>query len=228
MLAVEVLAAVTGLILYNKYSQTVAKYFIVFLCYVVFIVVVGRYTFWIENGFFNFLKGTLIEKNYWWFTLNWKIGAVSFFSWYYQKILKNKLNIKILKYSTYLFLGVSVFTIITNINFFFNGSFPVIAICGCIIIMQCAFFFFFEILQSEAILNFHKSLNFYISCAILIFWLIKTPLAFFEIYYRKIDQDYVHLRAYINLVVIFIMYLTFTVGFIVSKPEKEIKKELHK
>ena len=223
VLFVEILAAVTGLILYKKYSQTIAKYFILFLWYVVLLSTVGRYTLYIDDGFLYFLKGTIFERNYWLYTIMWKICAVIFFSCYFQRILKSIVNITILKYSTYVFLGISVFTILTNLDFFFKGSFPIIYICGGIIILQCAFFYFFEILQSDEILNFHKSLNFYIACAILFFWLIKTPLVFYEIYYTKADLNYVLLRSYINIAVIFTMYLTFTVGLIVSKPELRMK-----
>ncbi|WP_335975580.1 hypothetical protein [Gaetbulibacter jejuensis] len=44
-LAVEIIAAVTGLILYKRYRHTAAKYFIYFLIYVVAFGVIGRYTF---------------------------------------------------------------------------------------------------------------------------------------------------------------------------------------
>ena len=37
------------------------------------------YTFFVEDTLFlSFLKGTLLEKNHWWYTLFWSIGAVLF------------------------------------------------------------------------------------------------------------------------------------------------------
>ncbi|MGR7814527.1 hypothetical protein [Lacinutrix undariae] len=219
-LLVEILAAVTGLLLYKRYKHTAVKYFIMFLCYVIFITLVGRYTYYVKDGIFSFLEGTKIERNYWWFTITWKIGAVYFFSWYFQQSLKRRTHVNVLKYSTYLFLVISGGIIVSDFNFFFSGSFPLISILGSAIILQCAFFFFFEILQSEAILSFHKTINFYISSAILFFWLLKTPLVFYEIYYTQSDLSYVYLRSYINLGVIIFMYLTFTFGLIISKPKK--------
>ncbi len=221
ILSVEVLAAITGVILYKKHSHTNTKYFIGFLCYVVLLSIVGKYTYLIKDGILSFLEGTLLNKNFWWFTLSWQIGAVYFFSWYYQKTLKTELNVKILKYSTYIFLLISLCIILSDLDAFFKGSFPLISIYGSFIILQCAFFYYFEILQSDAILSFHKSVNFYISTAILVFWLIKTPLVFYEMYLNKDDLDFVYLNSYINITVIYIMYLTFTVGLIVSKPEDD-------
>ena len=219
-LFVEILAAVTGLILFKKYKHTAAKYFIYFLVYIVVMVIIGRYSYLVRNdGVLSFLEGTLIERNYWWFTLFWTIAAVVFFGWYYAKILKNEVHKNILKISIFSFMFISLIIILFDLKSYFTGSIPPINILGGLIILQCVVYYFLEILQSEKILNFYKSLNFYISCAILIFWLIKTPLAFFEPYYRKADMDYVNLRGYINLFVISFMYITYTIGLIVSKPE---------
>ncbi len=221
-LFVEILAAVTGLILYKKYKHTAAKYFIYFLVYIVFMVIIGRYSYLVrDDRVFSFLEGTLIERNYWWFTLFWKITAVVFFGWYYSKVLKNESHKKILKISIFTFMITSIVIILFNLNLYFTGSIPSIGVLGALVILQCVVYYFMEILQSDKILTFYKSLNFYISCAILLFWLIKTPLAFFEPYYRKADMDYVNLRGYINLIVISFMYITYSIGLIVSNPEND-------
>lgn len=219
-LGVEILAVVTGLILFKKFKHTAAKYFIYFLVYIIFMVLIGRYTLYIyDDGPLSFLEGTLIERNYWWFTIFWQIAAVLFFGWYYLNILQNKWHIKVLKASLLLYFIISVLTIILSLPDLFKKPIPIIYIIGGIIILQCVFLYFLEVLQTDKILNFYKSLNFYISCAILIFWLIKTPLVFYEQFYTQLDWSYVHLRAFINLFVITFMYLTYTIGFIIAKPE---------
>lgn len=218
--SVEVLSAVTGLLLFQKYKDTTAKYFIYFLVYIVFMVIIGRYTSYVkDDGFLSFLDGTLLEKNYWYFTIFWNIVVSSFFGLYYSEILENAVLKKVLKVSVVLYILVSIIVILLNLNLFFTNSIPLIDVLGALIILQCVFYYFMEILQGDKILTFYKNLTFYISCAILLFWLIKTPLAFFEPYYKKIDVEYVHLRAFINFYVITFMYLTFTIGLIVSKPD---------
>lgn len=219
-LFLEILAAITGLILYKKYKNTPAKYFIHFLVYTVVIVIIGRYSHLVRGeGILNFLEGTLLEKNYWWFTIFWNIAAGVFFGWYYSKILYKKLHKKLLRVSVVIFILISIVAILLNIDLFFTGSINIVEISGAIIILQCAIYYFIEILQSDRVLMFYKSLNFYISCAILVLWLIQTPLTFFESYFRLADIEYVNLRGYINLVVISFMYISYTVGLIVSKPE---------
>lgn len=218
----EILAAVTGLVLFKKYKNTAAKYFIYFLVYTVVMVIIGRYTYFVKNdGFFSYLDGTLIERNYWWFTLFWDIAAPAFFGFYYSLILKNRVRKKILKMSVIIFIVVSIILILLNLNLYFTSTIKSICVLGALIILQCVFFYFMEILQSQKLLTFHKSLNFYISCAILLLWLIQTPLAFFEQYYRKLDIAYVTLRGFINLFAISFMYITYTIGLLVSKPEKD-------
>ncbi|WP_239004413.1 hypothetical protein [Lacinutrix sp. WUR7] len=220
-MSIEVLAAVTGVILYRKYKHTTAKYFIFFLVYVIVTALIARYTLYVKNnGPLSFLDGTLMERNYWWFTICWKITAVVFFGWYYLKVLNNAISKRILKISLIGFSISSMLIILLTLPDFFTKPIPLISILGAIIILQCVYFYFMEILQSENILTFYKSLTFYISVAILLYWLIKTPLVFYEQYYRKLDMNYVSLRRYINLFVILFMYTTFTIGLIVSKPDK--------
>lgn len=219
-LSLEILAALTGLIVYKKYKHTVNKYFIWFLVYIVFMAIIGRYTYWVVgNGSLRFLQGTVLEQNYWWFTIFWNVASVLFFGWYYLKLLNNVLSKKILKISLVAFLLISVFSILITLPKFFYGNMNIIEISGTLIILQCVFYYFFEVLQSDKILDFYKSLAFYISCAVLILWLVQTPLTFFEMYNKTYDMDYVNLRNYINLLVISFMYITYTVGLIVSKPE---------
>ena len=209
----ESLAAITGLFLFKRYEKSYTKYFIYFLVYVVFIVIIGRYTYLVDdNKIFSFLEGTLIERNYWYYTIFWDIAATLFFGWYFMKIINNNTHRKILKASIYIFIIVSISSILFDLDMFFKKTNSIIKICSTLIILQCVIYYFLEILQSDKILTFYKSINFYICCAILILWLIQTPLTFFEQYYRKEDLSYVNLRGYINLIIIPIMYIT-------SKPE---------
>lgn len=215
----EIIAAITGLLLLKKYKKTVAKYFIFYLVYVVFFVIIGRYSYWVRKGPLEFLQGTLLEANYWWFTICWSIISTLFFSWYYLKILKNDKSKIVLKFSTIVFFIVSVTSVLLTLPDFFKGNINTIEILGAFIILECVFFYFMEVLQSDKILKFYKSLTFYISCAILLLKLIQTPLIFFQPYFRTADMDYVNLRNLINVLVISFMYITYTIGLIVSNPD---------
>ena len=219
-LSIEFLAVVSGLFFYKKYKNTTAKFFIYFILYLFIcdFFSLNYHTF--IDRYFSSLKGTILERNKWWSTLYWKIGAIVFFSLFYYRILKTSIFKRILTALTFCFLIVSLFTIFTNWDDFFIQSFPIISIIGAIVILSCTIFYFIEVLRSDKILAFYKSINFYISLAIFIWWLIITPLVFYEIYNSKADWDFVILKWQIYLFANIFMYTTFIIGLIVSKPEK--------
>lgn len=219
-LSIEFLAVVSGLFFYKKYKNTTAKFFIYFILYLFIcdFISLNYHTF--IDRYFSSLKGTILERNKWWSTLYWKIGAIVFFSLFYYRILKTSIFKRILTALTFCFLIVSLFTIFTNWDDFFIQSFPIISIIGAIVILSCTIFYFIEVLRSDKILAFYKSINFYISLAIFIWWLIITPLVFYEIYNSKADWDFVILKWQIYLFANIFMYTTFIIGLIVSKPEK--------
>ena len=62
----EFIAAITGIIFYKKFKYSSCKYFIWFLVYITICEIIGSYTIYVKDGrFLYFLKGTIIEKNYW-------------------------------------------------------------------------------------------------------------------------------------------------------------------
>jgi hypothetical protein len=218
--SVEILAAVTGLLLYKKYKQTAAKYFIWFLIYLSICDFLNTYVYYIRNnGIFSFLEGTRLIKNFWFSTLFWKIGAPTFFAFYFNKILSNVTFKKILKYYCVFFVIFSFSYIALNWDDYFILFFPVISILGAVIIFLCSIFYFIEVLQSDKILTFYKSLNFYISAAIFIWWLIITPLVFYDIYNTNGDWNFIFLKWQIYLSANVFMYLTFTFALIFCKPD---------
>ncbi|MFV9550821.1 hypothetical protein [Algibacter sp. PT7-4] len=218
---IEVLAAVTGLVFYKKYKLTAAKYFIWFLVYLSVCDSTGGYVKYVNNGFLSFLQGTVFSKNFWWSTLYWKVGAIVFFSFYYYNILNKLLFKKIIKYSCISFLLFSVIYIIINWNDYFIRFFPIISILGALIIFVSTVFYFIEVLLSDKILTFYKSLNFYISAAIFIWWLIITPLVFYDIYNVQGDWNFIFLKWQIYLFANITMYTTFIFALIWCKPQND-------
>ncbi|MCB4808985.1 hypothetical protein LG651_12070 [Tamlana sp. 62-3] len=219
-LSVEFLSAIIGLLFYKKYKSTVAKYFLWFLVYLSVCDFISTYVYYVRNdGFFSFLEGTVLVSNYWWSTIFWKIGAIIFFAFYFYKIIKSKQLKAIIKYSGIIFFLFSVVYVLTHWGDFFKRYFPIIDVIGAFIIFLCTIFYFFEVLQSDRILTFNKSLNFYISSAIFIWWLIVTPIVFYDIYNSNRDWDFIFLKWEIYLFANLCMYLTFSFAIIYCKPD---------
>jgi hypothetical protein len=226
---VEAMSAITGLFFFSKYKDSSSRFFIFFLIYLTLFDFITGYTKLVSpDKLLSFLMGTLIEKNNWLSTLYWKIGAIMFFAFYYGRILKTKIFKTIIKYASYSFLIFSVSYILFHWQAFFVSFFPIISVLGAVIVFSCTVLYFVEILQNEEVLNFYKSLNFYITAAIFIWWLIITPIVFYDNYstyqvgvYER-DWDYIELRRLIYLSANLIMYSTFTFALIFCKPENDL------
>ncbi|MCF7560837.1 hypothetical protein L3X39_09320 [Sabulilitoribacter multivorans] len=226
--SVEVIAAFTGVVLLKKYKSKHNRYFIFFLVYVVILEFIGDYSKFVHpNRSLSFLVGTRIEKNHWLFTSGWSIGAIMFFAFYYRKILKTRIFKKIIELSSYSFLVISIIYILFNWNRFFYTFFQTISILGALVIFLCAVLYFIETLNSNKILSFYKSLDFYITSAIFIWWLIITPIDFYDVYFTyeignpNRDWDFMFLRWQIYLFANILMYSTFTFALIWCKPEND-------
>ncbi|GAA4270168.1 hypothetical protein [Hyunsoonleella aestuarii] len=219
----EMLAAVTGLVLYGKYKYHYAKYFIWFIVYLFICDSLGGYykNLIRNDGVLSFLEGTVFVKNYWWFTIFWKIGAILFFAFYYNKILQKYYFRRIAKISGSVFFIFSIFHVIMNLEDYFKTFLPAISIFGAIVIFIVTVLYFIELLQSERILTFYKSLNFYITFTIFIWWLMVTPLVFYDIYMSNLDNSFIFLRTRIYLFGNLFMYSMFVFALIFCKPEKE-------
>lgn len=222
---VEFSAAIAGLFCYKKYKNTPVRYFIWFLVYIAFIDTLSGYAAYIDKfSFLNFLKNTKFRTSHWCGTLFWNIGSTLFFSFYYSKILKGKLFVSIIKISGIIFLLASVISIGIHWDTFFNKFSPFITVFGALVILICIAFHFIEILQNEKIIMFYKSLNFVISAALLVWFIITTPLVLYNVYYSPSDWNFVFLKWQILLFSNIVMYLTFAFAFIWCQPEYDQPK----
>lgn len=225
---VEAIAALAGVLVLNKFKGTHARYFIFFLVYIAVFDTLGYYTKYVASGKkLSFLVGTIIQKNHWLYNIFWHVGAIMFFSFYYRKILKTAIFLTIIKCISYCFLVFCIIYFLYNWEAFFHTFFPTINVLGAIVIFTCTVFYFIEILQSDKILEFYKSINFYISAAIFIWWLIITPIVFYNVYHTyeignpNIDLNFLFLRRQIYLFANLTMYLTFTFALLWCKPQND-------
>jgi len=221
---VEIMAALAGIYSYKKYKHTVVKYFIWFLVYIAVLELIGAYPRFLRDFEFLrevevYLKGTKFEKNHWWYTIFWGMGSPMFYSFYFQNLIKSKKNTRWLYYSTLVFFVFCMVIIASNWDIFFVASFPGISVFGAAIILMSIVFYFLEILQSDRILSFNNSINFYISTVLLIWFLVITPLVFYQIYYAMADWSFIFLRWQIYLTLNIFMYSTFSIALLWCKPQ---------
>ncbi|MGJ5641568.1 hypothetical protein [Formosa sp. S-31] len=225
--SVELFAFLAGFVMLKKFKHTPVVFFIFFLLYTIVVENVGSYmgSVFLEGGIlenYTYLKKYPFHKNYWWFGIFWTIGSVLFWSYFYQKIITNTLYTKVLNVSTYIFiLCVSVYTLF-HINAFFNTVLIFNKLLGSIIILMAIVFYFLDVLQSDNILTFYKSIYFYISMALFLWWIITNPPYFYE---QISVVNNTELRKILSLIRLFsniFMYSTFGIALLLCKSEKPL------
>jgi len=224
-IGIELLAALVGLLMYNKFKSTKVKYFIWFLWYVVFIDLIGwmpyfSYKYESFNWINDYTKGTLFYRSYFWYTLFWSIGSALFVSLYFRSIIEDEYFKKVIKLSTYLFIILCVIYLPVNYSVYYNGESYLIKFSGVLLTVLSTSLYLAEVLMSHKIINFYKSVHFYVASVFFIFFLIKTPITLYESYYTLEDGDYVFLRDVIILLCNMFMYITFIFSLVFCKPQK--------
>ncbi|QDO94011.1 hypothetical protein FNB79_08450 [Formosa sediminum] len=217
---VEAIAALSGIICFKKYKETPVKYFIYFLIYVCVCETLALYTLHVKDGVFSFLKDTLLEKNIWFTTLFWCIGSPVFYTFFYLKLISSGVIKRVIKVLLLLFLVYSFLCIAFNFYTFFDSYFISIIISGEFLILFLVSVYLYEMLQSDRIINFYKSVYFYISATIFMWLLVTTPILFYDIYYTTADWNFIVLKWQIFLFSNILMYLTFSFALLWCNPEK--------
>ncbi len=217
---VVLIAAISGLFNYKKFANTIVKKFIIFLVFVLFIEIIANYpSYLISLNKYHLLDGMLIRKNHWWYALTWTTGSALFFSYYYRGVVKAAILKTVLKYLFWTMALTIIIIAIVDYRYIFS-SFPVvIEIVSFFVVVLSALIYFIDVLQSNTILKFYKSINFYISCVILFWWLVTTPLVFYQVYYSNVDWNFIILKWQILLFANILTYITFSIALIWCKPQ---------
>lgn len=219
--SIEAIAAIIGLLYLKKYKGTPTVFFVGILVYLCLIDTLGSFPKYYDTfDFLSPIKNSRFYKNNWWFTVFFDIIAVLLFCLFYLKILKKRRHRLIIKYLASIYLVYAIFTIYTNFDLFLIAGLPKLYIFSGILIILCAVFYFIEIIETDKILDFYKLIYFYISFAIFIWWLVITPLVFYDRYYILTDRDFMILKRSIYIFANLFMYTTFAIGFLISKPER--------
>lgn len=219
-LSVELIAAITGFFYYKKYKHTAAKFLVYFLVYAFIIEIAHSYTkFLWDTGNFNLIENTLFEKNLWLSNIFWFGGLVSFVFYINFRIIKKPLYKLALRYCYIIYLALFLIYGIFNFSLLFTIINPFIAILSLWMIFVSVAIYYVEILQSDDLLYFYKSIYFYVNSCVFFWTLIVVPMTFYDIYNLKTDWNFVILKWKIYLFINFTFYLTLTLALIFCKSE---------
>jgi hypothetical protein len=201
---IEIIAAIVGSIYFYKYKETYLKYFLIFLWYIAFNELLGRY-----------LAEILGEYNLIIFNLYLLINFPFLFS-IYRHFINNKLHRRIIFYFIYSYILI----FILNGIFFEDYEIELVTypfIIGSSFLIISVIFYFIEVLNSEKILNITRNLLFWISVGVLLFNIGIIPwIITLEYFAESIDTVNVLSRA-----LIIILNICYIIGFIWSHKMKE-------
>lgn len=143
----------------------------------------------------------------------WNINAILFYFYFFWNFIKS--NGK--RFAIGLFTAICILLYVGNALFYQNileESFRNIHIVGKLFISVVVIFYFSEILSSDAILNFKKSLTFWVALGVFIYALGLIP-----IFVMGKLIGFMGVYRYVIILLNILMALSFITGFIVSKKE---------
>lgn len=199
-LLLELLAAVIGTVTYRKYSESNEKYFLYFLWYTLLIEITGDVVgyafsadnFWVYNGFI--------------------ISSFLFYFYWYYSILERKRFRRTIVVFTVVFLLVATYSLIyEDWSQYHSYTF----LTGASFVLVLTVFHFYKLLNSDEVLIVKYKLSFWISTALLLFYMGMIPLMFLTVYADLNDISYLIIILSMNL----ILYGCYIIGFLWTKKE---------
>ncbi len=214
---VEIVAAIAGTIYITRYrEEKQSRYLIIFL----WLTILMELTLgWLPAGvyfleLFSSLKDTMFEDNIWVYNSYDIISFVFYFLFFSS--LKELQKVRVIS----VLLSVS-FVIFAVLNLYFSGNFftepsSLNFLIGSIFILLHIIYFFFQILQSEQILDFYKIIFFYVAIGTLVFHLSVSPILIYSKYFSNAKSpEFVQIYKIILSAANIFLYTCYTIGFMV-------------
>ncbi len=213
----EVVAAVVGTVYISKYREDyLSRYFVYFLWFTVFVELVFG---WLPAAIyffkaFSFLKDTIFKHNAWAYNI-YDLISFSFYLFFFLRLIEKKKFRKIGYSVVYVFLGYAILGVLFS-DFSFWLDPMVNSVIGTFLLLLCVIMYYFQLLLSNSILNFYKSIPFYVSVGALVFHLTINPLFIYENYYKsELNPEFVYVNRIILTLINIFMYTCYIIGFII-------------
>ncbi|WP_040280092.1 hypothetical protein [Psychroserpens damuponensis] len=211
----EFIAAFAGTLYIRKNKNSVIKIFVIYLWITFIIEVVALYTYVMQHNYdynwFIAIKNSNFCNNRWLYNI-YSFLAIGLIGLFYSNLMSTKLFRNIIRV-VFIFFSVFVFMFFTLTDAFFARSIPYAFVLGTVVICLYVILYFIELMRSEELLNFKKMPSFYISIALLLWYLCATPLFIFDSYFKAVNTDFVNFRNVFLLIINIFTYLCFTFGF---------------
>lgn len=218
MYLLEIGAAVAGTIYLARRRSPVpySPLFVGYLWLVVVVEIIGfypAYNYFTDFSNMPFVKGTPFEKNNWLYN-SYNIIKFAVFYIFFTAQLQNKKSKAFFKWIMVFFVISAILNLFLTDVFFYRSS-NYTYIMGSLILMFLIFVYYFELLKSDRILDFYKSLPFYISVGLLLWHVTITPLFIYNKYFTIASPEFIRLHSTILKISNVFLYGVYIFAFII-------------
>jgi hypothetical protein len=215
----ELAAAISGTLYLKTIVKLEYKPFVVYLWLTFFVEILALYTHVMQNNYdytwFIYIKNSLFCRNIWLYNIYGYLAmgliGLCYYNGLYNKIFKKVIGLSIIVYSVFFALYF------TTTKSFFTLAMPYDLIIRTFIIMTYAFFFFYELLQSQDLIRFYKIPLFYITIGLLFWHVSAVPLFTFGDYFATTNANHLKLGELLILSINVVTYSCFIFGFLFGR-----------
>lgn len=212
---VEFIAAISGTLYIRKNKNSVTKIFVLYLWITFFVETIASYTYVMQNNYdykwFINIKNSAFCYNRWLYNI-YGFLAIGLIGLFYSNLMNTKL-FRVIISIVFIVFSVFAFLFFTLTDAFFSRSLPYALVFGTVIICLYVILYFIELMRSDELLNYKKLPSFYISIALLLWYLCATPLFIFDSYFKEINTKFVDFRYLFLLIINIFTYLCIAFGF---------------
>lgn len=221
----EVGAAVAGSIYLRKiaFPEKGVRIFVYYLWLVVFVEFVGLYPSYAYFNDYNrlgFIKGTLFERNFWWYNSYTVLKFIAFYIFFILQLNPSAKRRKLYAISGFVILSLIIDQIFSGE--YFKSSSAYMAIAGTLYLVILILLYHYEILKSERILDFYKSVPFYISIGLLIWHVTITPVLIYNKYFSLQSPDFLYFQKVLLKSINIFLYGILILGFMVCTKRQKV------
>ncbi|RKN82633.1 hypothetical protein [Ulvibacterium marinum] len=195
----ELLSAIFAIINYKSYKDSKEKYFLYFL----------SFTFLAD--FTGSLLGDFFGVNSYWLYNLYMVISFLFFYYWYGSILNEVKHRTVVGLFTIIFLGVAIWNFVfESWELYHKYTF----VAGAFFTLVCAIFHFWQLLNSDEVLEVKYKLSFWISTGLLLFNMGMIPFMLLSEYFDfSSNAYYIFIIIGLNL----ILYGCYSIGFLWTK-----------
>ncbi|SDR67889.1 hypothetical protein [Gramella sp. MAR_2010_147] len=213
----ELLAALAGFWYLKKTINPSfeLKLLVGFLFFNFAVEILASYTliaYYTEYEYFGFIKETSFRRNYWLYNIRNVLEYLVFILFFFSQLKTTKFK-KVLQITGFLFIPAMILNLMIS-EVYFEAYSQFTSLVSTFMYVILIFRYFYEMLQSEEILNFYKSMPFYFSVAVVLWYLAITPFLIYSKFYEAPNMEFVKMQRLILLIMNIFMYSCFIFGFV--------------